>query len=287
MAIETKTPTAAQLVSRFTKYLQTEGFSGNTIRNYIGDCEQFIACAKNVTPESASKYVQAKTNEWSQVTYNRKICSLRKFFKFLKRRSFVDSLPKFKTVKVTQRPAPQSLTPKEIELLLNAPDDSSEIGRRDLMILSLLYRTGLKTGKLCSLAVRDVHPTCNKTIQDAIAMRPIIVIRKELLPLESERLQTLLEMYIERDWVMLAGNHPHPNNPLFISREGTPLSTRSVHRIVANYARKAGIKKTVTPQMLRITMAKRALLNGATITEVMAQLNVGSDQNFLDTYCGG
>jgi len=71
-------------------------------------------------------------------------------------------------------------------------------------------------------------------------------------------------------------NAPAADEPLFVSRQATPLSTRSVHRIVLKYARLAGLTKLITPHTLRHSFATHLLEGGADLRVVQDLLGHSS-----------
>ena len=74
---------------------------------------------------------------------------------------------------------------------------------------------------------------------------------------------------MNKHWAKLSGGkQPQPDQPLFVSRQATRLSSRSVHRIVLKHARAATIDKSITPHTLRHTFATHLLEGGADLRVV-------------------
>jgi len=159
---------------------------------------------------------------------------------------------------------PKSLNEDEVKSLINAvevADDGSVIRRfiktRDRLILSLLYSSGLRVSELVSLRINDIDPD-ERTIR----------IRgkgdKDRIVLFDENTRDLLMDYLKR--------RIHESEYLFLNRFGDPLTPRYVQMMIKNYARKAGIKKKVTPHILRHSFATHLLKNGVDIRAIQQLL---------------
>ncbi len=168
------------------------------------------------------------------------------------------------------------LTGKQIEELLRASgNEQSGLVRRDTAILMLLLHTGLRVNELVELRLDDVHfdhPGTHLMVTDGRHGE----IRK--VPLEGELRQALYEYLSVRPNV-------DGKDRLFLSREGRPISTRSVQRIVSDRARAAGLDG-VSPQALRRTYASRLLASTGDLVLVSQRLghqNLASTTRYLNT----
>ena len=148
------------------------------------------------------------------------------------------------------------LKPNELRALLEAPKYI-----RDVLILRLLYVTGMRVGELVNLQIRDMDFD-EETITIQKAKR-----HKEgrIVPIPDRTTIQMLRQYIsKRD----------RRQPLFLSQKGGKLSTRQVERIVYKYARMAGIDEDKRhPHVLRHTHAVMALRSGIDLRTL--QLNLG------------
>lgn len=128
--------------------------------------------------------------------------------------------------------------------------------------MEVLYASGMRVSELCGLRIQDYN-------QQAKEMRVIGKGSRERVVLLNDSAQLWLDRYLAEHWSKLAGGRTaQPDNPLFVSRQATRLSSRSVHRIVLKYARVAGINKPITPHTLRHTFATHLLEGGADLRVV-------------------
>lgn len=270
-------------LDQFAGYLELErNYSSNTIRAYMNDLRQLItsdcspqpgAETQQLTPpaspgsawlevEGLRAYVRQIQEHYSRPTVARKISAIRSFIKYLKREQIIEDDPSkmVRGPKLARR-LPSCLAREEVTKLLLAPDDSS-LGIRDRALMEVLYSTGMRVSELCGLRVQDYNAA-------QMEMRVIGKGSKERIVLLNQSASAWLNRYLNEHWTKLAGGRvPQADNPLFVSRQATRLSSRSVHRIVLKYARKAGINKTITPHTLRHTFATHLLEGGADLRVV-------------------
>jgi site-specific recombinase XerD len=136
----------------------------------------------------------------------------------------------------------------EITALLAAPDRGTWLGRRDRTLLALMIQTGVRVSELVGLRVGDVHLGTGRHIRVLGKGR-----KKRATPLTGEIVALL------RQWITERGGAPE--DPLFPTRQGRPLSRYTVGLFVAKYAETAAAAcpslttKRVTPHVLRHTAA--------------------------------
>jgi site-specific recombinase XerD len=149
----------------------------------------------------------------------------------------------------------------EITALLAAPDRGTWLGRRDRALLALMIQTGVRVSELVGLHVRDVHLGTGHHIRVLGKGR-----KNRATPLTGE-IATLL-----RQWITERGGEPE--DPLFPTRQGRPLSRYTVGLLVGKHAETAAADcpslhtKRVTPHVLRHTAAMRLLHAGVDITVI-------------------
>jgi integrase/recombinase XerC len=280
-------------LDQFAGYLEVErNYSSNTIRAYMNDLKQLVesdaAAGTNTidfTPEvgalssppeneTLSKgsglfeadnlraYIHQIQENYSRPTVARKISAIRSFFRYLRREQLIDDDPSklVRGPKLARR-LPSCLDREEVARLLGVTDNSS-LGVRDRALMEVLYASGMRVSELCGLKVQDYNAAAKE-------MRVIGKGAKERVVLLNDSAQLWLQQYLSEHWSKLAGGRiPQPEHPLFVSRQATRLSSRSVHRIVLKYAKMAGINKVITPHTLRHTFATHLLEGGADLRVV-------------------
>lgn len=212
--------------------------------------------------ENLKDYIRRIQDHYARPTVARKISAIRSFYRYLRREQLIDDDPSrlVKGPKLARR-LPSCLEKEEIRKLMLVCDDSP-LGVRDRTVLEVLYATGMRVGELCRLSVQDYDRTL-------IEIRVFGKGAKERVVLLNESAQQWLNRYLDEYWQHFSDNeNAQPESPLFISRQASRLSSRSVHRIVLKYARLAKIDKSITPHTLRHTFATHMLEGGADLRAV-------------------
>ncbi|AMY12213.1 Tyrosine recombinase XerC [Luteitalea pratensis] len=287
--------------------------SEHTVRNYEADLVQFLyflgastgTPRHELTPAHVSGdairgflgELHARGN--SRASAARRISAIRSFARYLRREGVRDDDP---TALVgsprREQRVPQVLTVDEVTALIEAPDVSSPLGRRDRAILELFYASGLRLSELVSLDVEDVN----------LSTRMVRVMgkgRKErLVPCHPRAADAVLAWLKDRvalvalaaaDTPRDGGRRRPAEDPLFVNYRGTRLTPRSVHRLVARYVGLCTARFGISPHALRHSFATHLLERGAdlraiqellghvelTTTQRYTQVNV---QHLLDVY---
>ena len=169
------------------------------------------------------------------------------------------------------------LTEQEITALLAAPDQGTWTGRRDHALLMLACQTGLRATELTGLIVGDVHLGSGRHVSCLGKGR-----KRRITPLTAATATVLHAWLAER-----AGR---PNDPLFVTRRGTPLSRDALQRRVARYAAIAAAscptlqEKKVSPHVLRHSAAMRLLSAGIDVSVIalwMGHENIATCQIYI------
>lgn len=206
----------------------------------------------------------------SKKTQNYYLIALRAFLKFLARQG-ITSLPaeRIELAKVGERSL-DLISPVELSRLLLAPDcagrpEGDDIKTlRDKAILELLFSTGLRVSELCSLTTDIDFSFGEFPIRGKGEKVRVVFV--------SDEANVALNRYLKARKDM--------NDALFVqvgkekikSGEPSPLTPRSIERIVKHYALKAGISRKVTPHVIRHSFATDLLSNGADIRSVQMLL---------------
>jgi site-specific recombinase XerD len=154
------------------------------------------------------------------------------------------------------------LSTADIDVLLTAPDRLTHLGRRDHALLLLAVQTGLRVSELVNLTCADIHLGHGAHVHCLGKGR-----KHRNTPLTKQTAAVLK--------VWLAEQRGQPDDPLFPTRTGTPMSRDAVERLVTKYSTQAKLRD-VTPHVLRHTAAMQ-LLHAGVDTSVIA-LWLGHEQ---------
>ena len=208
-------------------------------------------------------------------TINRKIASVRAFYNFLMRRGDVAENPVEQVRAPKQeKKAPQYLTLEEVELLLEQPDGTRK-GIRDRAILELMYATGMRVSEVVMLDVGDVNlkmdfVACGQD-QDNGRIIPI-----------GRKCREALTDYLEHDRSSMLTDPSE--QAFFVNYNGHRLTRQGLWKIIRHYADKAGIRKRITPQILRHSFAVHMIQNGAdlkSLQELLGHEDAAATQVYL------
>ena len=266
-------------VNAFLEYLEVEqGYSPNTIAAYRNDLGQFLAYLEgldpaarprgwgNVTRDHVVGYILSlREREYSANTIARKIASVKSFFGHLRAQGEVNVNPTdhLETPKA-EKHLPETMSPEEVERLLNAPKLETAAGKRDKAMLELLYAAGLRVSELVALNVEDVD------FEEGVVRCFGKGQKERVLPV-YQRAMDYLNLYLEEGRpVLLRENDDQP--ALFLNRRGRRLTRQGLWLIIKRYVEEANIETHVTPHTLRHSFATHMLRGGAGLREVQEML---------------
>ncbi|TVQ70168.1 MAG: site-specific tyrosine recombinase XerD [Balneolaceae bacterium] len=163
------------------------------------------------------------------------------------------------------RKLPEVLDQQEVIALLEAPDRSDLLGKRDAAVLELMYATGLR-------ASETVELENDQLITELQLLRIIGKGNKErLVPVGGMAMKALAD-YLKDARPFLRKNVADAKNRLFLSYRGKPLTRMSLWHIVTGAAREAGLQKQIHPHTLRHSFATHLLEGGADLRAVQEML---------------
>lgn len=264
-------------LTQYLEYIQgTKNVSHHTVNNYRRDIEQFLEFLRRLSAGDfmfkavdvflARRYLASLVSrDYSRKTVARHIAALRSFFRYLCRIQLIESNPfvGIRTPKLERR-LPQFLDVPEMEDLLKLPPPTV-LGRRDSALLELLYGAGVRVSELVGLSLRNLD----------LSEQYILVFGKgskeRLIPIGRMAVKAI-SSYLQESRPSLQRKHAESTDALFLNHNGTPLSDRSVRRILDKYVTSLAVHKRVTPHTLRHSFATHLLDNGADLRSVQELL---------------
>lgn len=267
-------------IEKFLNYLTIEkNASVYTILNYRIDLKVFGQFLKNenISLEAATlihlrKFlVYLKGKNYSSTTLGRKLASLRSFFAFLCRDGYLKKNPAtaISTPK-REKKLPVFLDVEKMTKLVEAPPDNNLYGLRDAAILETLYSTGIRVGELMGLNIDSI---------DFISgvVKVLGKGKKERLAPVGDKAIRVIRNYLSKRNLKTGQD----NKALFINKNGTRLTDRSVRRIIDKYIRQLGLKEHISPHSLRHSFATHLLDRGAdlrSVQELLGHANISTTQ---------
>ena len=263
-----------QDIAAFLNHLaKTKGSSQNTIAAYQNDLNQlaeFVETEKAKGILSSQEdllmayLVHLKGKGYSPATSARKVASARSFFKYLVETGKLRENPvrNLETPTVNKK-APRVLSPAEYAKLLDIPKAmTTPEARRDVVMIELLYATGLRATEVVSLQMSDVDLSSSTLYCRSGNSR-------RQIPLSSSVVE-LLRDYITNGRLDLL--YDEKETALFLNRRGNQLTRQGFWQIVKNYAARAGLGERVTPHTLRHSFAVRKVQSGADLRTLQQAL---------------
>ncbi|OXB00338.1 integrase [Flavobacterium oncorhynchi] len=263
----------------FCDYLQLEKkYSPHTVSAYLDDLVCFEEFNKvRFGQEGVDGVNYSQIRSWivslvdqgiSNVSVNRKMASLKAFYKFLLKIKQIEVSPMLKhkalkTPKVVQIP----FSEKEMGDLVCEGDFVKEFeGVRDRLVVELFYTTGIRRAELIGLMLRNVDLSSNviKVLGKRNKERVI-----PLLPVVASQVSLYLKERILLEEIQ-------DSEYFFISKKGLKLSESFVYRLINSYFSRVSEKVKKSPHVLRHTFATHLLNNGADLNSVKELLGHSS-----------
>lgn len=265
-------------INGFLKYLAFEKrYSANTILSYQNDLSAFfeylaieyqVADIKEITPSIIRTWLASlKEDKISSKSINRKISSLKSFFKYkLKLKEItVSPVSTISSLKISRR-LPSFIEQNDLNTLLKNDffPDTFE-GKTDFLIFEILYQSGIRRNELIHLKEKDID-NFSGTIK---------VIGKgnkeRLIPVNNGLLKSIDEYIAEKRKIF----GPLPENFLLVNK-GKPLYSKYVYNVVRSNLSKVSTNQRKSPHILRHTFATHLTNNGAEINAVKELLGHSS-----------
>jgi len=262
------------LIEAFLDVLRVEkNLSRNTVESYRRDLIHFTKFLERRAQKKLSKVAEVDIRAFLSAEFDRgqkgrsmarRLSALRMFFRYLLKEKLCSIDPTLKIdLPKLGRSLPKYLSSAEIESLLAQPELGKPLGLRDRGMLELLYASGLRVSELVNLKLGDVH--LNSGYVRVLGKGS----KERLVPLGRSAMDALKD-YLEGARPRL--DKRQLSDALFLSNRGKALSRQQFFLLLKSYARAAGIRKEVSPHVLRHSFATHLLNNGADLRSVQAML---------------
>lgn len=262
------------LIDRFLNHLSVEkGLSPNTLSAYAQDLQKLVQFVEQKGISGADRIDRKeillflsdlKRRALAASSTARILSTLRTFFQFLNTEGVLSHDP-LAHIHSPRQPfrLPKALHPTEVEALLNFPKGENPIGLRNDAMIELLYATGLRVSELVSLPMGAVNLESSYLIAHGKGSK------ERLVPIGKCAREKLLRYLTFARPLLLKTKSAAL---LFINRSGKGISRQAFWMQLKETARKAGIRRSITPHMLRHSFASHLLEGGADLRSVQMLL---------------
>ena len=238
--------------------------SDNTIKNYRIDLVLFNEFTQKdlleINKEDVNNYLKyLYDTNISKSSISRRLSSLRNFYNYLLKKQLV-SFNYFDSIKNPKKESslPKYIKEEDIDKMFLVPDTRNWIGQRNLLIIRMLYATGIRVSELVNIKIKDID----------FNERTILILgkgSKERIVVFGYHTEEILKLYLSHGRKEIDF---HSSEYLFLNKNGNRLSDRYVRKIIDDIIFKAAIQMHVSPHMLRHTFATSMLNNGADLVSV-------------------
>jgi len=263
-------------LKEYRNYLVLEkALSNNSVAAYLRDVKKLSSfCIENKGLTDCTKVSITVLREFiihlhkykaSSKSQARIISGIKSFYHYLCIENIIDANPcdKIERPRI-ERKLPDTLSPDEINDIINSVDLSNPHGERNRTILETLYSCGLRVSELINLK-------CSKLfLEDGF----LIVVGKG----NKERAVPLNKILIKylKNYIRLIRSHQDIANGhedyVFLNNRGKQLTRMMIFTIVKKYTEKSGIKKNISPHTFRHSFATHLLQGGADLRAIQTML---------------
>jgi integrase/recombinase XerC len=263
---------------KFIQYLRTERrYSEHTLLAYNSDLEKFTQFLEIASDSDFNRILARDVREWvmdlnqaglSNRSINRKLSSIRAFYKWMKKENKIEINPlaKIKGPKMEKR-LPHFAKQTEMESLTFKIDSNEFEDIRDNTILEVFYQTGIRLSELIGLTDNQVQVNYIRVIGKRNKERQI--------PISTGLYQLINKYQSKRNEEGIAGEK------LFVLKNGKNLYPKLVYRRINLYLSEVTSLDKKSPHVLRHTFATHMLNNGAgleTLKELLGHANLAATQ---------
>lgn len=277
-------------INSFLNYISLEKkYSQHTITAYKNDLVSFQKfCLKEFETGDINQVNYSQIRTWivnlvntgvTNRTINRKISSLKSFYKFLQKTKQIEVSPlaKHQSLKIAKR-VQVPFSEKEIENVFNIEDEIIDFESvRNKLVVELLYSTGMRRSELINLKIEDVD-YLNQTVK-VLGKRN----KERYIPLLQSVIVSLRK-YIElRDQIRVKESY------LLLTKKGKKTYDTLVYRIINNYFSTVSSKVKKSPHVMRHSFATHLLNEGAdlnSVKELLGHSSLASTQVYTHSSLG-
>ena len=269
-----------EAIENYANYLRFEkNASENTIEAYVSDLQKLQNFAEqnlmNIMPITISyEHLQEFLYQVSKINYSERtqarwISSIKGFFSFL----LEDELREDNPSALLETPKlglylPDTLSLEEIEKLISATEENTDLAKRNRCMIEVLYGCGLRVSELTELQISNINFKENYLkIQgkgDKVRFVPL-----------ADYTADFIKNYINNIRSKQKINPKH-SDILFLNSRGVQISRQMVFFIIKEIVRKAGIQKNISPHTFRHSFATHLLQNGADLRFIQEMLGHSS-----------
>ena len=260
-------------VEEYLDYLKYQkNYSLYTIDNYKRDIYEYLGYLekeglsfKEVLYEDLRFYLMylKKEKKDNNSSIDRKLSSLRGFYKFLANEGVIEN----NVFSLVSGPKKDKKLPRyfeynELEELFLVPDKRTPLGQRNLLLLEMLYATGVRVGELINIKVSDIDR----------GSKSILILgkgNKERYVTYGDYCEEALNLYLGDGYTKL---NLCNSDYLFLNKNGECLTERGVRYILEQIIKKTGLNKNISPHMIRHSFATHLLNEGCDLLTVQKLL---------------
>ena len=272
--------TWSEAIENYANYLRFEkNASENTIEAYVSDLQKLQNFAEqnlmNITPITISyEHLQEFLYQISKINYSERtqarwISSIKGFFSFL----LEDELREDNPSALLETPKlglylPDTLSLEEIEKLISATEENTDLAKRNRCMIEVLYGCGLRVSELTELQISNINFKENYLkIQgkgDKVRFVPLADYTADFIKNYINNIRSKQKI------------NPKYSDILFLNSRGVQISRQMVFLIIKEIVRKAGIQKNISPHTFRHSFATHLLQNGADLRFIQEMLGHSS-----------
>ena len=264
------------LINEYRKeLLQINTFAGDTVQNYVSCLVSYCEYAKNSLkivpvyskgPHILKWMAQLREKGISNSRMQNHHSALKTFFALLCKLKIITKNPAqaLPVIRKKRSDRNKPISKKVALKLLRSVDQSTWHGKRNYVIISMLWALGLRVSELTSLKVKSFEPDHENRIG---LLRVRGKNKKQRALFVVDKLYDVLTDYLNH-----SESPKKKNAPLFPIQSGTAISNNRVLKMIKEYSVKANIKERITPHVLRHSFATEMYHKGVPLSAIQAML---------------